>query len=152
MRLSLFLLLIAFSNLVQALEPLVFQCERKERNYTESYELKIFPATKSQKAKVFVDERDLDSADESGRQFVKNVLITDSAVLISIEAYFPAEFFDGKQYPPGSVVTIINLGRANGQLRKTETIKGGILSASLGEGTKLYEEQCTSAKSVREKS
>lgn len=145
MRLLILSLLIAFSSLVQALEPLVFNCERQERNYTESYELKIFPATKSQKAKVFVDDRDLDSADEAGRQFVKNVLITDSAVLISIEAHFPSEIFDGKQYPPGSVVTIIHLGRANGQLRKTETIKGGILSANLGEGTKLYEEKCAPA-------
>ncbi len=142
MRLLLLSFLITFSNLVQALEPLVFNCERQERNYTESYELKIFPATRSQKAKVFVDDRDLDTADETGRQFVKNVLLTDALVLISIEAHFPSEIFDGKQYPPGSVVTIIHLGRVNGQLRKTETIKGGILSANLGEGTKLYEEKC----------
>lgn len=149
MRLLIFSLLIAFSNLVQALEPLVFNCERQERNYTESYELKIFPATKSQKAKVFVDDRDLDSANEMGRQFVKNVLLTDATVLISIEAHFPSEIFDGKQYPPGSVVTIIHLGRANGQLRKTETIKGGILSANLGEGTKLYEEKCVPAAPIK---
>lgn len=150
MRLLILSLLVAYSNLVQASGPLIFNCERKERNYTESYELKIFPATKSQKAKVFVDDRDLDRSDEAGRQFVKNVLITDSTVLISMEAHFPSEIFDGKQYPAGSVVTMINLARDSGQLRKTETIKGTILSASLGEGTKLYEEQCAPAKSIKE--
>jgi hypothetical protein len=129
-----------------AAEPLVFTCERSEKNYTETYELKIIPASKNQKAKVYVDERDLDQADELGRQTIKNVLITESTVLISMEAHFPPESFDGVQYGAGSVITAIAINRATGQLRKAETIKGGILSATLGEGTRTYQEQCTAAK------
>jgi len=40
-------------------------------------------------------------------------------------------------------LTAIN--RPTGQLRKMQTVKGGILSATLGEGTKIYQEQCTAA-------
>ena len=129
-----------------AAEPLVFTCERAEKNYTETYELKVIPASKNQKAKVFVDSRDLDQSDELGRQTVKSVLITESTVLISMEANFPPEGFDGVQYGAGSVMTAITINRATGQLRKAETIKGGILSATLGEGTKTYQEQCATSK------
>jgi len=131
-----------------AAEPLVFNCERSEKNYTENYELKVIPASKNQKAKVFVDDRDLDHASEMGRQNIKNVLITESTVLVSIEAFFPPESFDGIQYGAGSVITVITINRLNGQLRKAETVKGGILSATLGEGTKTYQEQCTFAKKL----
>lgn len=137
----LFLLLSATPGL--AAEPLVFTCERSEKNYTESYELRIIPASKNQKAKVFVDDRDLDQSNELGRQAVKNILITESTILISMEAHFPPESFDGIQYGSGSVITAITMNRSTGQLRKAETIKGGILSASLGEGTKTHQEQCT---------
>lgn len=140
----LFLLLCAAPTL--AAEPLVFTCERLEKNYTEVYELKVIPASKNQKAKVFVDGRDLDQSDDLGRQTVKNVLITESTVLISMEAHFPPERFDGVQYGAGSVTTAITINRATGQLRKAETIKGGILSATLGEGTKTYQEQCVTTK------
>ena len=141
---TLFLFLFSVPGL--AAEPLVFSCERSEKNYTEQYELKVVPATNNQKAKVFVDDRDLDHASEMGRQNIKNVLITESTVLVSVEAYFPPESFDGIQYGAGSVITAITINRLNGQLRKAETIKGGILSATLGEGTKNYQEQCTVAK------
>ncbi|QWE19675.1 hypothetical protein C2747_03780 [Polynucleobacter corsicus] len=117
-------------------------CERSEKNYTETYQLKVTAASKNQKAKVFVDDRDLDRASELGRQIIKNVLITESTVLISMEAQFPPESFDGVQYGAGSVITLITINRSTGQLRKSETIKGGILSATLGEGTKTYLEQC----------
>ena len=140
----LFLLLYVAPSL--AAEPLVFTCERSEKNYTETYELKVISALKHQKAKVFVDGRDLDQSDELGRQTVKNVLITESTVLISMEANFPPESFDGVQYGAGSVVTAITINRATGQLRKAETIKGGILSATLGEGAKTYQEQCATSK------
>lgn len=140
------LLLVVFATPCLAVEPLVFTCERTEKNYTETYDLKLIPASKNQKAKVFVDDRDLDQSDELGRQIVKNVLITESTVLISMEAHFPPESFDGVQYGAGSVTTAITINRATGQLRKAETIKGGILSATLGEGTKAYQEQCTAAK------
>ena len=140
----LFLLLSAAPSL--AVEPLVFICERSEKNYSETYEFKVVPASKNQKAKAFVDDRDLDQSNELGRQAVKGVLITESTVLVSIDAYFPPESFDGVQYGAGSVITVIAINRATGQLRKAETIKGGILSASLGEGTKTYQEQCTTTK------
>lgn len=131
---------------VLASEPLIFTCERAEKNYTEVYDLRISPASKAQKAKVFVDGRDLDQSDEMGRQFVKNVVINESTILILIEAHFPPETFDGIQYGKGSVRTAITLNRSNGQLRKSETIQGGILSATLGEGSKTYQEQCTASK------
>ena len=131
-----------------AAEPLVFTCERSEKNYTETYELKLSPGSKNQKAKVFVDGRDLDQSNELGRQTVKNILITESTALISMEAHFSPESFDGIQYGPGSVITVTTINRATGQLRKSETIKGGILSATLGEGTKAYQEQCTIAKTL----
>ncbi|WP_415836259.1 hypothetical protein [Polynucleobacter antarcticus] len=123
--------------------PLTFTCERSERNYIETYELQVTPASKGQKAKVFLDGRDLDRADEVGQQSVQNVLITESTVLISIKASFLPEVFDGMQYGAGSVVTAIHLNRQTGQLRKVETITGGILSATLGGGTRTYQEQCT---------
>ena len=140
------LLLLLYAAPGLAAEPLVFTCERSEKNYTETYELKVISALKHQKAKVFVDGRDLDQSDELGRQTVKNVLITESTVLISMEANFPPESFDGVQYGAGSVVTAITINRATGQLRKAETIKGGILSATLGEGAKTYQEQCATSK------
>lgn len=102
-------------------------------------------ASKNQKAKVFIDDRDLDRASELGRQTIKSVLITESTVLISMEAQFSPENFDGIQYRAGSVVTMIAINRPTGQLGKVETVKGGILSATLGEGTKTYREQCTAA-------
>jgi hypothetical protein len=125
-----------------AADSLVFTCERSEKNYTETYQLKVMAALKGQKAKVFVDDRDLDRSSELGRQTIKNVLITESTVLISMEAQFPPENFDGVQYGAGSVITAITINRPTGQLRKSETTKGGILSITLGEGTKTYLEQC----------
>ena len=136
----LFLLLFATPSL--AVEPLVFICERSEKNYTETYELKVVPASKNQKAKVFVDSRDLDQSNELGKQIVKNVVITEPTALISVEAHFQPESFDGVQYGTGLVTTAIVINRSTGQLRKAETVKGGILSATLGEGTKTYQEQC----------
>ena len=126
-----------------AADPLVFNCERSENNYTETYQLKVMAASKNQKAKVFVDDRDLDRASELGRQTIRSVLISEFTVLISVEAQFPPENYDGVQYGAGSVITVIAINRPTGQLRKAETVKGGILSATLGEGTKTYQEQCT---------
>jgi hypothetical protein len=139
------LLLFLFAAPSLAADPLIFTCERSEKNYTETYAFKVIPASKNQKAKAFVDDRDLDQSTELGRQTVKNVLITESTVLVSVEAHFPPEIFDGVQYGAGSVITAIAINRSTGQLRKAETIKGGILSATLGEGTNTYQEQCTAA-------
>jgi len=126
-----------------AADPLVFTCQRSENNYIETYQLNVMAASKNQKAKVFVDGRDLDRASELGRQTIRSVLISEFTVLISIEAQFPPEKFDGVQYGAGSVITVIAINRPTGQMRKAETVKGGILSATLGEGTKTYQEQCT---------
>ena len=128
-----------------AADPLVFTCERSENNYTETYQLKVMAASKNQKAKVFIDNRDLDRASELGLQTIRSVLISELTVLISMEAQFPPENFDGVQYGAGSVITVIAINRPTGQMRKAETVKGGILSATLGEGTKTYQEQCTAA-------
>ena len=122
---------------------LVFTCERSENNHTETYQLKVMAASKNQKAKVFIDDRDLDRASELGRQTIRSVLISEFTVLISMEAQFPPENYDGVQYGVGSVISVIAINRPTGQLRKVETVKGGILSATLGEGTKTYREQCT---------
>jgi hypothetical protein len=127
----------------QAVEPLIFNCVRAEQQYTETYELRIDPAVKGKKAKVFVDDRDLDRADEMGRQVVKSVVISKDAALISVQAQFLPERFDDIQYGPGVVTTLINIQLLTGRLSKTETIQGGILSATLGDGTRTYQEQCT---------
>ena len=129
-----------------AADSLVFICERSEKNYTETYQLKVMVASKNQKAKVFIDDRDLDRASELGRQTIRSVLISEFTVLISMEAQFPPENYDGVQYGAGSVITLIAINRPTGQMRKSETVKGGILSATLGEGTKTYQERCTAAK------
>jgi len=128
-----------------AADPLVFTCERSENNYTETYQLKVMAASKSQKAKVFIDDRDLDRVSELGQQTVKSILIDEYTVLISMESQFPPESFDGVQYGAGSVITLTAINLPTGQLRKMQTVKGGILSATLGEGTKIYQEQCTAA-------
>ena len=138
--------MLLMSSVAWGLDILEFNCTRSENNYTETYDLKVSSASKNQKAKVFVDDRDLDRSDELGRQAIKNVLITESTVLISMEAHFPPESFDDIQYGPGLVSTAITINRYTGQLRKAETIKGGILSATLGEGTKTYQEQCVATK------
>ena len=140
------LFLFCCANSALAVESLIFVCDRTETNYTETYELKVSPASKTQKAKVYLDGRDLDRSDDLGQQVIKNVVVTESTVLISIEAYFAPESFDGIQYGAGTVKTVISINRSSGQLRKAETIKGGILSAKLGEGTKTHQEQCTAAK------
>jgi len=70
-------------------DSLVFTCQRSENNYIETYQLNVMAASKNQKAKVFVDGRDLDRASELGRQTIRSVLISEFTVLISIEAQFP---------------------------------------------------------------
>ncbi|QKM61506.1 hypothetical protein DN92_04125 [Polynucleobacter arcticus] len=131
-----------------ASEFLILTCERTEKNYTEVYEFKILPASKTQKAKVLIDGRDLDRSDEMGHQAVKSIVVTESTILISMEAHFPPENFDGVQYGSGSVMTVTTINRSTGQLRKVETIRGGILSTTVGEGTKIYQEQCVAPKKL----
>ena len=133
-------------------QSVVFSCTRVERNYSETYELLIKPASGSsltQKGKVYVDGRDLDRVGADGNQTIKNVLITKERVSYLSDTRFEAEVLDGVSYPPGSVTSIVTIDRGSGKLRKVDTVVGGILSTSLGEGTKSYDEQCTYLKDLK---
>jgi hypothetical protein len=124
-----------------------FTCERTEKNYIERYDIKIVSESASQKAKVFMDGRDLDQLDSRTRQVVKSVVITEPSVFIATEAYFMPEEFGGIRYEAGTVMTMTTIDRQTGKLKKVETIQGGILSEKLGNGTRVYEEQCEPLKS-----
>ena len=134
------------SSAAGAADALLFDCQRVEKNYTEEYEMKIIPGTASQKAKIYLDDRDLDQADTNGIQEVKSVVINANTILMNIQARFEPEQMGGVTYPAGTVATQINLNRATGKLTKTEEIHGGILGANLGNGTHLSEETCQPAK------
>ena len=115
---------------------------RSEKDYVERYELKVLSATKDTKAKVMLDGRDLDRVSEDGRQSVKGVVISETSVLIAIDAHFDPEVLYGVAYPAGKVATQITINRSNGKLIKVETIDGGILGAHLGNGSRITEEAC----------
>jgi hypothetical protein len=139
-------LLFAFPVFAQSL---TFQCTRVERDFTETYELQIKSATGSlptQKGKVYLDGRDLDRVGGDGHQTIKNVLITKEQVSYLSDTRFEAEVLEDISYPPGSVTSIVSIDRASGRLRRVDTVVGGILASSLGEGTKSYEEQCAPIK------
>ena len=104
--------------------------------------MKVMSASPPQKAKVWMDDRDLDQSDTHTRQLVKSVVITESTVLVSTEAYFAPEELGGVQYQAGTVMTMTMIDLKTGKLKKVETIQGGILSEKLGNGTRFYEEQC----------
>jgi hypothetical protein len=92
--------------------------------------------------KVYLDGRDLDVIGSEGRQYVKNVTITKQKASYLLSTQFDAEALEGTSYSAGSVTSIVTIDRETGKLRKLDTIQGGILGASLGDGTKSYEEQC----------
>ena len=130
-------------------QSVAFSCTRVERDFTETYELQVKAASgnlPNQKGKVYLDGRDLDRVGADGNQTIKNVLITKERVSYLSDTRFEAEVFDGVSYPPGSVTSMIIIDRVSGKLRKVETVAGGILASSLGEGTKSYEEQCAPLK------
>jgi len=128
---------------VQASEALVFDCQRWEKDYSEKYIMKIVPSSSASKAKVYLDDRDLDRKDEGGYQTVTSVQFSAPAnILILMETRFEPELVDGITYSAGKVSTQITLNRTNGVLKKTDTIQGGILGANLGNGTHLSEELC----------
>jgi hypothetical protein len=139
------LLLSLFMTCASA-ETLVFTCTRVERDVKEVYELKVStppPNSPTQKGKVYLDGRDLDRRGDGGNQTIKNVVIGKDRVSYLSDTSFEAEVFDGVSYPPGSVLAIVIIDRPSGRLRRIETVAGGILALSLGEGTKSYEEECT---------
>ena len=143
----LLLLLLGFFVTCASAETLVFTCTRVERDIKEIYELKVITPTlnsRTQKAKVYLDGRDLDRIGEGGNQTIKNVVIEKDRISYLSDTHFEAEEFDGVLYAPGSVVSVVIIDRRSGRLRRVETVSGGILALSLGEGTKSYEEECTS--------
>ena len=138
--------MISISSAACAADVLLFDCQRAEKNYTEDYEMKVVPAMAGQKAKIYLDDRDLDQSDVNGTQTVKSIVINPSTILMSIQANFEPELLNGIAYSAGTVSTQINLNRNTGRLTKTEEIHGGILGANLGNGTHLSEETCLPAK------
>lgn len=128
------------------IDVLEFNCKRSEKGYTENYEMKLMLASGSQKAKVFLDGRDLDQSDAFGSQTVKSVTLARPNILIAIEAKFEPEEVMGVSYPAGTVMTNITLDPVTGKFKKVEKIQGGILGATIGNGTHTSEESCLLAK------
>ena len=129
-----------------SIDVLEFQCKRMERGYTEEYEMKMMLASGAQKAKIFLDGRDLDQSDAFGSQTVKSITLARPNILILIEAKFEPEVLMGTSYPAGSVVTNITLDPVTGKFKKVEKIQGGILGATIGNGTHTSEETCFPSK------
>ena len=123
-----------------------FHCKRTEKGYTEEYEMKIMLASGAQKAKVFLDGRDLDQSDAFGSQVVKSVTLARPNILIAIEAKFQPEEVMGVSYPAGNVVTNITMDPVTGKFKKVEKIQGGILGATIGNGTYTSDETCLPSK------
>ena len=128
------------------IDVLEFNCKRTEKNYVEEYEMKIMLASGAQKAKIFLDGRDLDQSDAFGVQVVKSVTLARPNILITIEAKFEPEEIMGVSYPAGTVLTNITLDPVTGKFRKVEKIQGGILGATIGNGTHASEETCLPSK------
>ena len=139
--------LFSLSTAISAAEVLSFDCKRYENNFLEEYVMKIMPASKAQKAKVFLDDRDLDQTDQHSSQAVKSLLITQSSIVIYLQTRFDPEVLEGVRYSAGTVFAQLMLDRSNGKLKKVEVIEGGILGANLGNGTHVSEELCMPAKS-----
>ena len=129
-----------------SIDVLEFNCQRAEKNYTEEYEMKMMLALGSQKAKLFLDGRDLDQSDAFGTQVVKSITLARPNILIAIEAKFEPEEVMGVSYPAGTVITNITLDPVAGKFKKVEKIQGGILGATIGNGTHTSEEVCSLAK------
>ncbi|WP_231971073.1 hypothetical protein [Polynucleobacter necessarius] len=146
LRLLTIVTLFAFHQTLLANEVLVFECKRVEKDFIEEYEMKLVPASKSAKAKVFLDGRDLDRSDGSGTQAVKAIRFAPPNIVILIDAQFEPELLSGVSYPAGTVSTLITLNQTTGKLKKVETIQGGILGSHLGNGTQASEEACLPAK------
>jgi len=123
-----------------------FNCKRAEKDYIEEYEMKIALASGTQKAKVFLDGRDLDQSDTYGKQVVKSVTLARPNILILIEASFEPETLMDVSYTAGTVSTNITLDPVTGKLKKVEKIQVGILGETMGNGTYISEETCLLAK------
>ncbi|MBU3635849.1 hypothetical protein ICN35_10290 [Polynucleobacter sp. es-GGE-1] len=123
-----------------------FHCKRSEKGYTEEYEMKITLASGAQKARVFLDDRDLDQSDAYGKQVVKSVTLARPNIFILIEANFEPENLMGVAYSAGTVSTHMTLDPVTSKLKKVEKIQGGILGETMGDGTYITEETCLPSK------
>ena len=148
MKLQLFTLLAMaiVHQIAFAADALVFECKRAERDFIEEYEMKLVPANKSAKAKIYLDGRDLDQSDASGKQTVKSMQITPSNIVMMVDTQFDPETIGGVSYPAGTVSSLLTLNQVTGKLKKVETIQGGILGSHLGNGTRMSEETCVPVK------
>ena len=144
-----FTLFLSYPFAAHAKDVYAFDCTRVEKDYTETYAFTIIPSNKGQKAKVYLDDRDLDRKDEGGTQEVKTIFFVGPNIEVTIEARFPPELIDGITYPAGRVLTQIVLNQNTGKLKKVETIQGGILGVHLGNGTKTTEESCVAQTSLK---
>jgi hypothetical protein len=127
-------------------QSISFDCKRTENNYVEEYEMQITLASKTQKAKMFLDGRDLDQSDSYGKQEVKSITLARPNIFIVIDASFAPEEIMGTAYPAGTVSTQITLDPVTGKLKKVEKIQGGILGETMGNGTRVSEETCILSK------
>ncbi len=146
MLLWLCLLSLAITAATVQAETLSFHCSRIDGKITEEYLLKVVSPIKGSqdsKGKVYFDDRDLDQVGSDGRQEIKNVLIAKDKISFLTDTSFPPEEFDGVRYGVGTVVSLTTIYRATGELKKIETIKGGFLASTMGEGTKSYTEKCS---------
>ena len=145
----LLLLLQCFISSELFAETLILTCTRLERDYSETYELKMVTAGPgAPKGKVFLDGRDLDRNGADAQQSVKNVLISKQKASYLLSTQFDAEVLEGIAYSAGSVMSIVMIDRETGKLRKVDTIQGGILGKNLGDGTRSYEEQCVAQPNI----
>ena len=145
-KFALFFYSIFSASIVWGVDVLEFNCKRSEKGYTEEYQMRITLASGTQKAKVFLDDRDLDQSDAFGVQEVKSVTLARPNILILIEARFQPEEVMGVAYPAGTVITNITLDPVTGKYKKVEKIQGGILGATIGNGTHTSEETCFPSK------
>ena len=134
------------SSIALSVDVMEFNCKRSERGFTEEYAMKMMLASDTQKAKVFLDGRDLDQTDALGAQVVKSITLARPNILVLIEAKFEPEQVMGVSYPAGNVITNITLDPVTGKFRKVEKIQGGILGATIGDGTYTSEETCLLSK------
>jgi hypothetical protein len=140
------LLLLYFSVTTAIAQSIFFDCKRSEKDYVEEYEMQLTLASKTQKAKMFLDGRDLDQSDTYGKQEVKSVTLARPNIFIVIDASFAPEEIMGVAYSAGTVSTQITLDPVTGKLKKVEKIQGGILGETMGNGTFVTEETCLLSK------
>jgi len=131
---------------VWGVDVIEFNCKRAEKDFIEEYEMKITLASGTQKAKLFLDGRDLDQSDIYGKQVVKSVTLARPNILILIEASFEPEILMGVSYSAGTVSTAVTLDPVTGKMKKVEKIQGGILGETMGNGTYVTEEICLLSK------